>query len=131
MAITVNWADAEQSIINLEFQPGWTWDDLYVAIRQADALIISVDHTVHLLIDIRKAGGLPGDFMRVAGDIFDSGEARANEGQKVVVGAGRLLQMAYGAFLRVYGHRLKNRPFHFTGSLDEAYALLKNSNPLG
>lgn len=124
MAITVNWADDRQQVINLVFQPGWTWDDLRAAIQKADELIISVSHTVHLLVDIRKAGGLPADFMRVAGELFEGGEARANEGQKVIVGAGRLLQMAYNGFLKVYGHRLKNRPFHFAGNMDEAQALL-------
>ena len=77
-----------------------------------------------MVIDIHKAGGIPSDFMKVAGDVFASGDARANEGQKIVVGANRLIQMAYGAFQKVYGHQLKDRPFQFAPSLAAAYAML-------
>ena len=124
MGIEVQWANPQQSIIQLTLERGWTWDDLYEAIRQADRLITSVPHTVNMIIDIHKAGGLPRDFMKVAGDVFASGDARANEGQKIVVGANRLIQMAYGAFQKVYGHQLKDRPFKFASSLHDAYALL-------
>jgi hypothetical protein len=124
MGIQVQWADPKQSIIQLTLERGWTWDDLYEAIRQADRLITSVQHTVNMIIDIHKAGGIPGDFMKVAGDVFASGDARANEGQKIVVGANRLIQMAYGAFQKVYGHKLKDRPFQFASTMDDAYALL-------
>jgi hypothetical protein len=124
MGIQVQWADTKQSIIQLTLERGWTWDDLYEAIRQADGLITSVQHTVNMVIDIHKAGGIPGDFMKVAGDVFASGDARANEGQKIVVGANRLIQMAYGAFQKVYGHKLKDRPFQFASTMDDAYALL-------
>jgi hypothetical protein len=122
--ITIAWANPGQTIIHLTFRRGWTWDDLYAAIQHADDLITSVSHTVDLVIDIRDAGGLPGDFMRVAGDVFAGGDARANEGQKVVVGANALIQMAYQGFLKVYGHKLRDRPFRFAPSLEAAYALL-------
>ncbi|MBL8165556.1 MAG: hypothetical protein JNJ61_26470 [Anaerolineae bacterium] len=120
MSIKIGWDSAEQQIVRLEFQRGWTWDTLNKAIQRADDLIISVPHTVHLIIDIRNAGGLPGDFMTRAGDIFAQGDARPNEGKKVVVGAGPLIRAAYSGFLAVYGHKLQSRPFHFASSLDEA-----------
>lgn len=126
MGIQVAWANPDQTILQLEFRRGWTWEDLYGSIQQADDLITSVPHTVHMLIDIREAGGLPRDFMKVAGDVFASGEARANEGQKIVVGANALIQMAYKGFLTVYGHKLQNRPFLFAPTLDAAYTMLES-----
>jgi hypothetical protein len=77
-----------------------------------------------MVIDIREAGGIPRDFMRVAGDVFASGDARSNEGQKIVVGANSLIQLAYNGFVKVYGHKLQNRPFVFAPSLDAAYSML-------
>lgn len=124
MGINVAWTDATQTVIKLDFQRGWTWDDLYAAIKQADSLIISVPHRVDMIIDISHAGGLPRDFMKVAGDVFDSGEARANEGYKIVVGASGLIQFAYNGFVKVYGHKLQNRPFQFASSLEAAYTML-------
>src|SRR5690606_39902732 len=86
MSIEINWGDSSRSTIHLTFRRGWTWDHLRQAIQQADQMIGSVDHTVHLIIDLRNGGGVPGDFLSVAGDIFAQGVARANEGQRVVVG---------------------------------------------
>ena len=124
MAIQVRWESTARNAIYLEIQRGWTWPDLHEAIHQADQLITSVPHTVHLLIDIRKAGGLPRDFMTAAGDIFAQGEARTNEGQKIVIGAGMLIRAAYSGFLAVYGRQLQGRPFIFADSLDEARAMV-------
>lgn len=125
MPILVQWDNPEKSIVRLEFERGWDWDVLKQAIQQADDLITSVSHTVHLIIDISKAGGLPRDFMTAAGDLFEQGEARANEGEKIVVGAGMLIRAAYAGFQAVYGYRLATRPFQFVGNLEEARNLVK------
>ena len=55
MAIHTTWHD--QDVIALRFERGWTWGDLRAAIKQADSMIISREQPVHLLIDIRQAGG--------------------------------------------------------------------------
>jgi hypothetical protein len=123
MAIQVQWANPEQTAIHLKMERGWTWDDLYGAIQRSDDLLTSVPHRVDLIIDISAAGGIPRDFMRVAGDVFASGEARSNEGKKIVVGAGWLIKGAYNTFLKVYGGQLKNRPFLFAATMDEANAM--------
>lgn len=125
MNIAVSWHTP--SIVLLQFRPGWSWDDLYTAIKEADALISSADHTVHLVIDLSRAGRIPGDFLRVAGDVFASGEARANEGQRLVVGAGALIRAGYSTLAHVYGGSLRARPFRFVNSLAEAYALLESA----
>lgn len=124
MNIQVGWDNNEHTIVRIVFQHGWTWGDLRQAVSQADALIISQPHTVHLLIDIHEAGGIPGDFITRAGELFAQGEARHNEGQKVVVGAGTLIRIAYKTFLRVYGNHLDGRPFTFADSLESARTLL-------
>jgi hypothetical protein len=124
MPIQVQWEDPAHTLVRLQFERGWTWNDLYAAVDQADRLITSVPHTVHLLIDIRKAGGIPGDFISRAGDLFAQGSARANEGRKVVIGAGPLIRAAYGTFLKVYGGQMKNRPLLFAGDMNEARRLL-------
>ncbi len=125
MTIQVGWDNNEQQhIVRIVFQRGWTWNDLNQAVKQADALIISQSHRVDLLIDIQEAGGIPGDFITRAGELFAQGEARANEGQKVVVGAGTLIRIAYKTFLRVYGSKLEGRPFIFADTLESARVLL-------
>ena len=124
MQINVGWDNSDHRIVRIVFQRGWTWQDLRQAIHQADDLINSEPHTVHLVIDIHDAGGLPGDFITRAGELFSQGEARSNEGQKIVIGAGTLIRMAYKGFLKVYGNKLEGRPFTFADNLDEARAML-------
>jgi hypothetical protein len=125
MSVHVKWADPSQHIIHLEFQRGWSWGDVRTAIQRADDLIVSVPHTVHLMIDIRKAGGLPRDFMTAAGELFSQGDARPNEGKRVVVGAGPFIRMAYNGLASVYGHKLGARPFLFADNTEQAHALLR------
>ena len=124
MQINVGWDNSDHRIVRIVFQRGWTWQDLRQAIHQADELINSEPHTVHLVIDIHDAGGLPGDFISRAGELFAQGEARSNEGQKIVIGAGTLIRMAYKGFLKVYGNKLEGRPFTFADNLDEARTML-------
>jgi hypothetical protein len=131
MQIEVKWDNETQAAIYMKFQRGWTWPDLHRAVDQADQLIVSVPHTVHLIIDIREAGGLPPDFMSAAGELFAQGDARPNEGRKIVVGAGAIIRAAYNGFTAVYGRQLQGRPFTFAGSLDEARAMATPPRPNG
>ena len=123
MSIDVQWHDDTRRAVRLTFHAGWTWQGLEAAITAADALIASVPHRVDLLIDLRQAGRLPGDFMQAAGEVFASGEARANEGRRIVIGAGPILRAAYGAFLRL-NRKAAERPLIFAGSLSDAQAVL-------
>ncbi len=127
MGIRVGWLDPEQRTIHVVLERGWTWHDLEQAIRQADSMIARAAHTVHLVIDIRNGGGIPGDFLKAAGQLFAQGEARSNEGQRVIVGAGRLIRAAYHSLTAVYGAQLADRPFLFASSLDEALRLVDQS----
>ena len=123
MSIDVQWHDETRRAVTLTFHAGWTWQGLYAAITAADALIASVTHRVDLLIDLRQAGRLPGDFMQAAGEVFASGEARANEGRRIVVGAGPVLRAAYGAFLKL-NRKAAERPLIFAASPADAQAAL-------
>lgn len=124
MSIGVRWGNPAQTIIHLEFKRGWKWQDVYAALQQADDMITSVEHVVHLLIDVRGAGGIPVDFMTVAGDMFAQGSARPNEGKRVVVGAGTLGRLAYNGLASAFSRQLKNRAFLFASSMDEAQDML-------
>jgi hypothetical protein len=124
MAIEVSWHNPET--LYIRFAPGWTWDDLRVAGAEIDRLIVEAGQTVHLLIDMREAGGLPRDFMQVAGELLAQGEARPNEGHRIIVGAGRLMRAAYSGLRRVYA--LDSRPLLFAGDIHEAQQLIA-ANP--
>lgn len=124
MSIDIQWMDNRQTQILLKFKRGWTWAALTDAIREADDRISSVTQTVHLLLDLTEAGRPPLDFIKVAGDLFSSGDARPNEGLRIIIGASWLLRSAYNTLSKVYGAKLAERPILFADSMSQAQELL-------
>ncbi len=115
--IDIAWADAAHTRIDIKLKRGWNWNDLRQSVDTADTMIGSVDQTVNLLIDIREAGGLPTDFLQVAGDLLGGGEPRPNQGETLILGANWMLKTAYQAVLRIYGAEMQKRPLRFVDSL--------------
>ncbi len=128
MSIEVGWDTPEQTIIHMRFLRGWTWDDVRAAVQQVDDYLVATPHTVHLLLDIREAGGLPRDFSGVIGELLKQGEARSNEGRRVVVGANFMLRTVFSSVQSLYGRQLKDRAFQFADTPEQAHKLLLGSN---
>jgi hypothetical protein len=114
--IEIQWADDAHTRIDITLRRGWAWNDLRQAVDAADAMIGSVSHTVNLLIDIREAGGLPKDFLQVAGDLLGQGDPRPNQGETLILGANWMLKTAYQAVMRLYGSEMQKRPLRFVDS---------------
>jgi len=95
--IDIYWADETRTRIDIKLKRGWNWNDLRQSVDTADTMIGSVEHTVNLLIDIRDAGGLPTDFLQVAGDLLGGGDPRPNQGETLILGANWMLKTAYQA----------------------------------
>ena len=62
MGITVDWTDAEQTIILLTFDPGWQGEDLYLAARTVAEMTAAADHRVGFLLDMREGGAVSGEY---------------------------------------------------------------------
>lgn len=129
MRVNVDWHDADKTLIHIQLLQGWTWDEVRNALRQVDDMIVSVLHPVNVLIDLRQGGGIPKNFLSVAGDLLDQGEARPNEGGKVVIGANFLVKTAYRGFQSLYKNKLQNRPIHFADTIEAARQVLRQKNP--
>jgi hypothetical protein len=125
MGIITRWDDKQQTIVLLEFETSWTLDDLKQAVQEADALIGSVDHRVDLLIDIEDSR-MPSDFMGMARVLLADGEARGNEGRRVVVGASALFRQGYNAVKAAFRSKLEGREISFAADRDEARAILRS-----
>lgn len=125
MRVNVEWQNTEKTLIHIQLLAGWTWDNMRTALKQVDDMIVSVAHPVHLMIDLRQGGRVPSDFLAVAGDLLNQGQARPNEGEKVIVGANFLIKTAYRGFQSLYKTKLENRPIHFADSVEEAQQLIQ------
>lgn len=124
MAIVTRWDNKAKSAILLEFESEWTWADLEGAVQKADGLIGSVEHRVHFIVDLEGAA-IPGDLLTGAKKLLANGEARPNEGSRVVVGASGALVTIYQGLRKTLGSGVMEREVLFATSLADARAILR------
>ncbi len=124
MAIVTRWDDKKQSIVLLEFESEWTWEELETAVLKADSMICSVEHFVDLIIDLEGAS-IPKDIFSAAKTLLESGDARPNEGARVVVGANGALKTIYQTIHKTFNSALDGREILFAASLADARAIIR------
>lgn len=54
MGHNIRWDNDDKTVVLQEYTDGATKDDLYALVRESAAMIQTVTHTVHLIIDERK-----------------------------------------------------------------------------
>jgi hypothetical protein len=59
MSISVDWDNDERTIIRWTFSDPWVWADFRVGYERSHALMESVEHTVHILADVREGTKVP------------------------------------------------------------------------
>ena len=124
MAIVTRWIDKKRTIILLEFESEWSWEDLEDAVQQADNLICSVENFVDLIIDL-EGTSIPKDIFSAAKTLLASGEARPNEGARVVVGANGALRTIYQTIHKTFNQAMDGREVLFADSLADARAIIR------
>ncbi len=124
MAIVTRWDNKQKSAIILEFESEWTRADLEAAVQTTDQLIGSVDRVVHLIIDL-EGTSIPSDILSLARDLLSAGEARPNEGARVVVGANGAMRTAYQMLQKTFLSAVEGREVLFAASLADARAILR------
>jgi len=123
MGINARWDNRDKTAILLEFETEWSFSELEEAIRRMDEMITSVPHQVDVLIDVEGAK-MPKDVMNMAGMLLSSGEARTNEGNRIVIGASSMVRNGYSALTRLFPDKLKGRQLLFADDLHQARAVL-------
>jgi hypothetical protein len=123
MAINTKWDDAKQTRVLMEFETSWTWAELDNALEAADKLILSVSHTVDIIIDL-EGTTIPKDFLNAAKKILANPEQRANEGSRVVVGASDWMRSAYQTIKGAFSKQLTGREVLFANDLSHARSML-------
>lgn len=63
MAIGVIWDNDEQTIIQYSVEPDWTWDELFAAKEQANALMDTVSHKLGVILCMPSDGAIPLDVL--------------------------------------------------------------------
>ncbi len=124
MAIVTRWDNKKKTVILLEFESEWNWEELEAAVHKADGLIGSVENYVDLIIDL-EGTAIPRDVLTAAKTLLASGEARPNEGARVVVGANGALKTIYQTLQKTFNNAVEGREVLFAPSLADARAILR------
>jgi late competence protein required for DNA uptake (superfamily II DNA/RNA helicase) len=125
MGIITRWDNRNsKTTVLMAFDSEWTFDELQRAIEETDALIASVSHRVDVIVDV-EGSKLPKDFLNMAKALLANPEPRANEGNRVIVGANNLIRQGYQLLQKTFGDKLNGREVHFADDLDTARAILR------
>ncbi len=123
MAIITRWDNKKKSVVLLEFESEWSWGELEEAVQKADSLIGSVENFVDLIIDL-EGTSIPKDVVNAAKTLLASGEARPNEGARVVVGANGAMKTIYQAVQKTLNN-VSEREILFAPSIADARAIIR------
>ena len=124
MAIVTRWDNKKKTIVLLEFESEWSWEELEEAVQRADTLIGSVGHYVDLIIDL-EGTMIPKDVFSAAKTLLASGEARPNEGARVVVGANGTIRTIYQTIHKTFNNAVEGREILFAPNLSDARAIIR------
>ncbi len=123
MAINTRWDNRDKTTILLEFETEWSFGDLEAAIQRIDDFIGTVPHPVDVLVDL-EGTKIPKDVMNMAKLLLSNGDARANEGRRIVVGANNAIRQGYHLIHKMFSNQLKSREILFADDLSTARAIL-------
>ena len=124
MAIITRWDNKKKTVVLLEFESEWSWTELEEAVQKADSLIGSVEHFVDLIIDL-EGTSIPKDIINAAKTLLSSGEARPNEGARVVVGANGAMKTIYQTIQKTLNSTAEGREILFAPSITDARAIIR------
>ncbi len=121
MPITINWLDADKTIIRYEFEGHWTWTDLHDAIKQVNSMLESVVHPVYVIIDVSKGSVVPSG--AISQMRMGNMNPASNWAGGVFVGMSTFLRTLISTFGRVYP-KMGER-YIVANSMDEALQIIK------
>jgi hypothetical protein len=127
MGIQLTWENDAQSIMRCEFEKTWTWDDLYVIADQVKKVTDAATHEIAAIIDLSSGVTFPGGnilsptSLENARKMLTLGEG--GTGPIVVVGATKIIQMAYDMF-KGMDKRAASADITFVDTLEAAHTHL-------
>ena len=121
MSITVNWDNEAMTRIRFTFTGRWTWDDMFFAIDERDAMITGRDYHVDVIMDMLESRQLPANVLGQADTLV---RKHASKVRHVVIvgGANRFIKSMYGLFVKV--SRVSKMHFHLVDSMEDAYSII-------
>ncbi len=124
MGHSIQWDNEEKTVVYQQYTGNAVKDDLYYLAEESAALLKSVEHTVHLIIDERTIK------LTLSSADIKFLEKNVPPNQGVVVMVVQKTDMNYKKFIQNFGQKLAPNAFfqtYFAASPDEARQLLQEN----
>ncbi len=123
MGISVQWDNVDRTSLRYVYEGRWTWDELYRAVSEGNAMVGSVPHKVYIIIDVTHSSLIPQNALSQGMRV--NAESPANMGLRIVVGANAFLRTLADVAAKVFGATQGGKlNMRLVGTLDEARALI-------
>lgn len=125
MGIELYWDNDDETVMLMEFDGVWTWDDLYAALDKVKKVTDKSPVVLGAILDVRRGARFPGG-SPFTGEAREHGQrvlqmGEGDSGPIVVVGAGGFLRTMFKALAALDPDRLRAIRFVDTMAEAEAY----------
>lgn len=121
--IAVSWYNEEKTIIRWDFDPNWTWPDVYAAIEIENELIDGVDTVVDAIVDMSKMDKTPTSAFEMVKKAMRSRHPRL--GITVLFGDNVHMRMMFRTVVAVHPEVLEKKQWHLSATEADASEIIK------
>jgi hypothetical protein len=126
MPIELYWDNDERTVMLIEVEGGYSWDDLYDVLRKIKKVTDNAPYTIGAILDVTRGATIPGGKLFTqttldhARNMLKMGEG--GTGPVVIVGANSFIRLVFSTFYNLDRKALGN--VQFAATPDEARAIL-------
>jgi len=121
MLITVNWNNPEKTCIYYHFVGQWTWDEFDAVYSEVYAMLDTVSHPVHAIVDLRESHLLPYDTLTQMRRL--TFQQHPNGGITIFITENPFARSLFNILTGVLSQA--KEIFRIVNTVDKAYALLE------
>jgi hypothetical protein len=123
--VQVKWADENHSIIVYDFERGWSWTEIFAALKQGGELAASVVHRVDVIMDLSNANTVPNGAITQLRHSYNNRKVN-NMGVTVLIGTNTFWEKLITVTNRLAGSASEAWQLEFADSVPEAFTLIEN-----
>lgn len=124
MAVSIEWANHEHTVILWTISGKWTWKEFDAAHEKMIRMSASVNHLVDSIYDLRQSILIPADVTTHVKYAFP--HKPSNLRHMIAVGLDSYLQLLWNTLTSMPS--LRQWRAHFVDTMEEAYALIEETN---
>lgn len=132
MGIELYWDNDEQTVMLLEFEGQWTWDDLFEALAKAKKVSARADYEIGAIVNVAGGVRFPGGTLLNAQSFENAKKllsmSGGSTGPVVIAGTNPMMRTAFEMMARISPQSTAN--IHFAPTLDAARLFLAGRLPV-